>query len=109
MTILLGSYANDPVGVRLDDGDTQPIVERTFPFLPPLGTSGTKWQYKAKDGLQKVMLKDLGPKHPGMFQVVVKAKHWFTAAAANDSAANTHLTITIGGQCFAHEATKKTD
>jgi hypothetical protein len=41
--------------------------------------------------------------------LVVKAKHWFTAAAANDSAENTHLTVTIGAQCFTHVVTKKTD
>jgi hypothetical protein len=109
MTIPLGSYANEPVTVRLDDGDTQPIAARALASLPPL-SSGTKWQFKAKaDGLQKVLLKDLAPKSPGMFQLVVKSKHWFSAAAANDTAANTHLTVTIGGQCFTHEVTKKAD
>src|SRR5262249_47242776 len=78
MLIPLGSYANEPVVVRLDDGDTQPIAVRAFPSLPALGSTGTKWQFKAKDGVQKVQLKSLAAKQPGMFQVVVKTKHWFT-------------------------------
>jgi len=73
-----------------------PIAARAFPSIPPLGSTGTRWQFKPKDGVQKVQLKDLGASHPGMFQLVVKAKHWFTAAAANDAAENTHLTVTIG-------------
>jgi Tol biopolymer transport system component len=110
MTIGLGSYAGEPVGVRLDDSTTQPIAQRDLPLLPPQGSSGTKWQFKAKpDGLQKVQLKDLGPNHPGMFQLLVKSKRWFTAGAAEQPAMNTDLTVTIGGQCFTHVVTKKTD
>jgi hypothetical protein len=109
MTIGLGSYAGEPVTVRLDDTDTQPIAARAFVSIPPFGSAGTRWRFKAKDGVQKVQLKDLGASHPGMFQLVVKAKHWFTAAAANDVAENTHLTVTIGAQCFTHVVTKKTD
>src|SRR5262249_37608666 len=100
MTIALGSYAGEPVSVRFDDTVTQPIAQRGLPTLPPLGTSGTKWQFKAKpDGLQKIQLKDLGPNHPGMFQLLVKSKRWFSAAAAPDPVpANNELTVTIGGQ-----------
>jgi hypothetical protein len=51
------------------------------------------------------------PKQPGMSQIIVKAKRWFSAAAANDpTPANTRLTITVGpAQCYTHVATKKTD
>jgi hypothetical protein len=110
MVIALGSYGGEPVTVRLDDGDSQPIAERSLLTLPPLGTSGTKWRFKSKsDGLQQVQLKTL-TKQPGMSQIVVKAKRWFTAGAANDLPANTLLTVTIGSsQCYTHEATKKTD
>ena len=38
-----------------------------------------------------------------------EAKHWFSAAGANDTAANSRLTIEIGAQCFTHVGTKKTD
>ncbi len=112
MVIPLALYMGDPVVVRLDDGDSQPIAIRSFLTLPPLGTSGTKWRFKSKsDGVQKVQLKSLEPKQPGMSQIIVKTKRWFTAAAANDpTPANTRLTITIGGtQCYTHVATKKTD
>ena len=110
MVIALGAYGGEPVSVRVDDGDSQPLVQRLIATVPPSGSSGTKWQFKSKlDGLQQVALKDLGPKHPGMFQLQVKAKRWFTAAAANGTVANTRLTVQIGAQCFTHLATKKTD
>ena len=86
----LGSYAVEPVSVRLDDGDSQPIAARSVGALPPAGKSGTMWRFTSKaDGLQQVKLKSLGAKHPGMFQLLVKAKRWFSAGAANDAAANT--------------------
>ena len=62
--------------------------------------------------IHKVQLKSLEAKQPGMSQIIVKSKRWFSAAAANDPApgANTRLTITVGGtQCYTHVVTKKTD
>jgi len=110
MAIPLGSYTGDAVVVRLDDGDSQPIALRSLVTLPPFGKSGKTWRFKAKsEGLQMVQLKSLAPKQPGMFQIIVNAKRWFTAGAANDPAASTRLTITVGGQCFTHVVTKKTD
>jgi Tol biopolymer transport system component len=110
LVIALGAYAGEPVGVRLDDADTAPIVAKSVGTLPPVGMSGRQWQFKTKDdGLQKVSLKDLAPSGPGDFQLRVKAKRWFTAAAANQPAGATTLTVTIGGQCFSHAATRKTD
>jgi hypothetical protein len=113
MVIPLGPYTGDAVVVRLDDADSQPIAIRSLLALPPLGASGTKWRFKSKaDGLQQVQLKSLEAKQPGMSQIVVKTKRWFTAAAANDPTpgANTRLTITFGGtQCYTHVLTKKTD
>jgi hypothetical protein len=107
MLIGLASYTDEPVTVRLDDADTVPIAKRAVGALPVKGTSGKLWRFKAKgDGLRQVALKDLSPQG---FQLKVKAKRWFTAAAANQSAASTRLTVTIGGQCFSHVATKKTD
>ncbi len=110
LVIALASYTNEPVTVRVDDGNSQPIVVRSVGALPPAGKTGAMWRFASKnDGLQQITLKSLGPKHPGMFQLLVKAKRWFSAAAADDVAANTYLTVTIGGQCFAHGTTKKTD
>ncbi len=111
MTIALPPYQGDPVLVRLDDGDSAPIAERLFPALPPVGKSGATWRFKSKSlGLRQVQLKSLDPKQPGLSQIVIKAKHWFTAAQANDTAANTRLTVTVGStQCFTHVLTKKTD
>ena len=37
---------------------------------------------------------------PGELQLGVKAKKWFSATAANQDAAITRLTVTVGGQCF---------
>ena len=80
MVIALGPYGGDPVVVRLDDSDSQPIALRSLLTLPPLGGSGTKWRFKSKsDGLQRVQLKSLEAKQPGMSQIVVKTKRWFTA------------------------------
>jgi len=110
MTIDLSVYSNEPVSVRLDDRDSAPIALESVGALPPKGTSGKQWQFQTKDdGLKKVSLKSLAPRHPGKFVLGVTAKHWFTAAAANQPATDTTLTVTIGGQCFTHAATKKID
>jgi hypothetical protein len=62
------------------------------------------------DCLQQVQLNSLEAKQPGTSQIVVKAKRWFTAAAANDpTPANTRLMIAVGTRCFTHVLTKKTD
>jgi len=75
--------------------------------LPPAGSSGRSWAFKTKaSGVQQVKLKDVGG---GVFKVVVKAKGWFSAGAANDSATNTLLTVSFGPRCFDHAATKKSD
>ena len=105
--LALGSYAGEPVSVRLDDGDSAPIVRQTIGGLLPVGSSGTSFRFKTKAlGVQQVQLKAAGP---GAFKLGIKAKHWFTAAAADDTAANTRLTVTIGTRCFTHAATAKKD
>jgi hypothetical protein len=106
LAIDLGTYVNEPVTVRLDDTVASGIVVSRLVLLPPAGKSGKLWRFKSKaDGLQLVQLKKL--KTPGEFQLVIKAKRLFTTAA--DTAANTRLTVTIGGQCFTHTVTKKVD
>lgn len=96
--------ATKTVAVRLSDDS--PIVNQNVGLLSKKGSSGTLWQYQFKgDGLQKVSVKALGTS----LQVKIKAKHWFTAAAANQSAENTRLIVTLGGQCFAHPVTKKVE
>lgn len=73
---------------------------------PP--TIATKWQFKTKVfGVQKVQLAT-GPA-PGQHRISIKTKRWFAAAEANDTAANTRLTVTIGTQCFTRAATVKVD
>ncbi len=109
MLIPLGVYNGEQVTVRLDDGDSQPIAERSLREVAPSGKSGKLWKFKSKAGLTQVQLKSLDPKQPGMFQLAVQSKKWFTAAAANDTAANTRVTVIIGSQCFMHPVTKKTD
>jgi hypothetical protein len=103
--VLPGGYANEPLTVDLVD-TSGPIASQSVTLLPPSGHSGTKWQLKSKrDGLQKVLLKGI-KNSPGQFQLKVKAKHFF--ASANDMPANTRLTVTLGGRCFAHAASKVT-
>jgi hypothetical protein len=77
--------------------------------IPPKGRDPIKqWKLKIKaPGIQQVALKDKAV--PGQLQLIVKAKKWFSAAAANQAAADTRLTVTIGGQCLSHVVTKKTD
>ena len=72
--------------------------------------AGTLWLYKVRAlGLQKVHLKAMAPTRPGLFRVGVRAKRWFTAAAANQPAASTTLTVKVGTSCFSHVVTKKID
>ena len=108
LMIDLASYAGEPVSIRLDDTDSQVIALARLADLPPKGTSGKQWQFKTKvTGVQQVALKR--GRVPGLFQLRLKAKRWFSAAAANQPAAGTTLTVTIGGQCFSHAATMKVD
>ena len=103
----LASYTGEPVTIRLDDADSAPIVQQAIGALAPLGTSGTKWQFKTKAlGVQKVQLKR---KAANLFQITLKTKRWFTAAAANGTVADTRVTLTIGTQCFTRAATQKVD
>jgi hypothetical protein len=110
--IPLASYAATPVTVTLKDSDSDPIARVGVGVLPPKGASGKLWQFKLKlkgNGLRKVALKNLAPGSPLTFKVLMAAKKWFSAAQANQSAANTTLTVKLGNQCFTHAVTKKTD
>lgn len=110
LVIPLAAYNGEPVRVRLDDGNSTPIARGDLDTLTPKGTRGKRWQYSVRAaGLKRVTLNDLGPRQPGSFRIVVKATKWFSAAAADQAAAATTLTINIGGQCFTHPATKKVD
>jgi len=105
--IPLGTYNGEPVSIRLDDGDSQPIVSKALGPLPAKGKSGQWWLYKGSgNGLIRLSLRDLGG---GTFRLKASAKKWFSAAAANQGDAQTKLTVTIGSQCFTHVVTKKID
>ena len=93
--------------MRLEDGDPAPIARALLGALPPKGHAPFKtWQLKRKaPGVQVVTLK----KTATGLKLVVKAKKWFTAAAADEPAASTRFTVTIGGQCLTQQVTKKTD
>src|SRR5207244_7221482 len=83
MITLPSGYSGEPVTVRLDDTDSHPIARQEIGGLP-VKKAGTLWLYKVRAlGLQKVHLKAMGPTQPGLFRVGVRAKGWFTAAAAN--------------------------
>ncbi len=109
LALPLGSYAGGPVTVRIDDGDTTPIIRQQV-TVAPLGSSGRQWQYKSKGGgIYKLRLKHLTPKLPGVYALQVKAKRWFTAVDADEPAASTIVSVGTEGQCFAHAATRKKD
>ena len=102
-----GGYNGEPVTVRLDDSGSVPIVVRRVGALQPTGGSNAKWRFKSKgSGLKSIALRNLAPRQAG-FYLKLKAQDWFTAADANEPAATTSLTVTIGPRCFTHEVTKK--
>jgi hypothetical protein len=106
LVVALPGYAHEPVTVDLAD-TSGPLASQSLTLLPPQGSRGNKWQFKSKlDGLRKVALKSLAPRLPGQFQLLVKAKHFL--ATANDTPGNTRLTVTLGGHCVSHTATKVT-
>jgi len=110
LTIPLDGYTDAPVTVRLSDTDTVVVANQMVGPLPPTGRSGKTWRFKTKaNGVRNVSLRNLGPKKPGQFRLRVNAQHWFTAVAANQPAAATMLTVTVGQHCYTHTATKKTD
>jgi protocatechuate 3,4-dioxygenase beta subunit len=110
MVIDLADYAGEPVAVSLSDGDSPTIAAQTVGTLLPVGRSGKKWQFKSNaDGVQRVMLRSLAPRSPGKIKLSVNARRWFTAAAADQSAAATLLAVQIGSLCFTHSATKVID
>jgi hypothetical protein len=109
--IPLGGYTDAPVSVALSDGDSPVIARASLGALTPSGKPPfKKWIYKSKlkAGIAQVQLQNRGPKQPGVFKVAIKAKKWFATAAANQPAAATDLTLTIGTQCFRVPVTKKT-
>ncbi|MGH7895196.1 MAG: hypothetical protein ACREQL_11050 [Candidatus Binatia bacterium] len=106
LVLPLAAYGAEPVTVTLVDTDGV-IVGQNVGALPAQGSSGKSWRFNVKgDGLVKVQLKNLGT---GQFKAVVKAKKWFSAAAADRVAGATQLRLQIGAVCFRHFATKKVD
>lgn len=110
LTFPLTSYAGEAVALRLDDGDSTPIAHRVLRTLAPMGLGGRRFRFSSKlAGVQRVELRDVGATVPGMFRLKAKARQWFTGAEANDTAANTRLTVQVGAFCASHAATRKTD
>ncbi len=96
-----------PVTVRLDDGDSSPVAVHALGGIPSQKGSTTKFLFKSKArGIQRVQLKQ---KSPGLWQMMIKAKGWFTPAAANEPAATTWITVSVGSQCFTRAVTAKVD
>jgi hypothetical protein len=112
VTLALGSYSDEPVTIALGDEDTPTIVEQTVGALPAAGKPPfKKWvsKPKIKSGLVQVQLQSRGPKAPGQYKLLVKAKRWFPSAAADQPAEATHLTVTVGTLCFRIPVTQKSD
>ena len=107
-TIDLGSYGGEPVAIRLDDTDSSPIARSLLGALEPRGKAPIKkWRFQSRgNGVRNLTLEDLGG---GQFKLDARAVGWLSAAAANQAAGDTRLTVTIGGECFSHVVTKRTD
>jgi hypothetical protein len=108
LLIPLPGYGSEQITLRLSDTDTDPIVTAGIPGLAPKGSSGKKFEYKAKTkaGVQKVALSF---KTPGVYKIKVKARGWFASAAADRPKEETELRVQIGGSCFTHAVTRKID
>jgi hypothetical protein len=107
MKIPLAGYPGIPVGLVLADSDSPVVAGGGVGPLPPKGASGRLWQYTSRGlGLKRLGLKNLGG---GQFLAKARARKWFTAAAANQPAAATTVTMIIGETCFTHAATDKLD
>jgi Tol biopolymer transport system component len=104
----LASYVDAPVTVRLDDDNSSPMVQQAVGALAPVGQSNKKWQFKTKaDGVQSVQI--VKTSQPGQHKLTVRSKRWFTNLQADDAKEDTHVTITVGTQCFTHEVTTKVE
>ena len=106
MPIALASYNGEPVVVRLDDDDSQPIVQRASDARSarPLGKE-LAVQVQSSEPPE-------GPAEGDRSRVVQDHRHSqgvVTFSDANETADVTRLTVTVGGQCFVHAATKKKD
>jgi hypothetical protein len=111
MVMDMAGYGGQALSVSLVDGNGT-VASETVGAIPAKGSSGKKWLYKFKGsgGITKVLLKHLAPGQPGKLKITVKAKKWFTSAAADDPVpASNKLIVSFGGQCFEHAATKKVD
>lgn len=106
--LVLPAYNGEPLTIRLDDRTSHPIATATIQPQPAGNRPGTRWSFAAKgDGLRKVSIKSLAPRHPGRFRLSLGARRWFTAAAAELPAADTAITVTIGSRCVSEPVTKK--
>ena len=111
MVMDMAGYDGRAVTISLVDGGGT-VASQDIGVVPAKGGSGKKWLYKIKGsgGVVKVLFKHLAPSQPNKLKITVKAKGWFTSAAADDPVlANNKWIVSFGGQCFEHAATKKID
>jgi hypothetical protein len=100
----LADYEREFVGVQIEDGDGV-IARSNIGFIPPKGRSGRRWQFVSRqDGVFSVKLSRSAS---GQFRLGVKAKNWFSAANADETAATTFLRLKIGPRCFVFPVTDK--
>jgi Tol biopolymer transport system component len=107
LALPLSSYDDLPLTVSLVDSDGT-IASQAVGAVSPKGRSGKKWQYKVSTvaGVGKVQLAK-SASNPNALQVRIKAKGWFTSAAADQTASNTRLVLTLGSRCYSFTVTKK--
>ena len=110
MVIDLAGYTDAPVSAVLSDPNSPSLATADLGTIAPVGNSGRKWLYTSTaDGVKRLVLRDLAPRQPGKFKIAFKARHWYSAAEADASLADTEFALQIGSACFGRTATKKVD
>jgi len=101
-----------PLSIRLSDTDSPSIAELSLDEIAPLGRTGKNWQYKPvptpASGITLIKLTRVA-RTTDQYKLTIKAKKWFSAAAANQLYSSTALTVTAGTHCVRHTVNIKRD
>lgn len=108
MAFPLADYSGEAIALALEDGGSTALASVEIPGLTRVGHSLRRWRYLGGRGvpIRRAVLRDMGARHPGWFELRVISRGWF-AATATDAPTDTALTVTIGPQCARHAVIKK--
>jgi hypothetical protein len=103
LVVPIAGFHGESVTIQVQGSDGRSVASQTVgPFV--VGRKKKPRRYTAQAGRERVLLRDLGRRHPGTFLVVVRAKKWFSTAGVEANAAR--LRIEVSNQCFEHAVTK---